>query len=169
MNQVKLKGNAVHLAGKFPELDKPVPDFKLVTEDLSEISLSNFENKIKVILSVPSLDTPVCAKQTREFNTKLGGEKDVVTIVVSGDLPFAMKRFCTSEGLEHVRVGSQFRDMNFSKNFGVHIQDGVLQGLSTRAVFVVDKNNILKYSELVPDISNEPNYGKAFEAVKKLV
>ena len=168
MNQVKLKGNPVHLEGNLPELNKEIPDFKLVTQDLSEISLSDFKDKIKVILSVPSLDTPVCAQQTRVFNTKLGQIENVVTIVVSGDLPFAMKRFCTSEGLDHVKVGSQFRDLSFSKDFGVLIKDGALKGLTARAVFVADKNNVLKYLELVPDITNEPNYEKALQSVNNL-
>lgn len=163
------KGNPVALEGSMPGVGQKAPDFKVVKDDLSEVSLDSFAGKVKVLVGVPSLDTPVCQKETREFNQKLAGMKDTVVLVISGDLPFAMKRFCSTEGIQNVVTGSQFRDMSFSKNYGVHIAEGGLKGLSARAVFVVDKNNTVQYAELVPEIGLEPQYDKTIEAVQKLI
>jgi len=169
MSSVTLKGNTIRLEGNLPTVGQKAPDFKVVKEDLSEVSLGAFQGKVKVLLAVPSLDTGVCQKETREFNQKLGEMKDTVVIVVSGDLPFAMKRFCTTEGIKNVVTGSQYRDMGFSRAYGTHIAEGGMKDLSARAVFVVDKNDTVQYVELVPEIATEPNYDKTVEAVKKLV
>ena len=170
MAQVTLKGGPVELEGKLAQIGDTAPDFTLVGGDTSEISLKDFSGCIKVLLAVPSLDTPVCAQQTRVFHEKLGGMMEKVkTIVISGDLPFAMKRFCSTEGIDNVLTGSQYRDMNFSKSYGTHIKEGAIKGLSARAVFVVDKDDVVRYVELVPEISDEPNYEKALEAVQNLV
>ena len=169
MSQVKLKGNAVSLEGELPSLNQKVPDFTLIDPKLSEITLTAFQNKVGVILAIPSLDTPVCAKETRIFSEKLNNKSNALLLVASGDLPFAMQRYCTTEGLENVKVGSQYRDMNFSRSYGVHIADGPLQGLTARAVFVIDKDQVLRYLELVEDISSEPNYNRALEEVEKLL
>ena len=171
MAQVLLKGKPLNLEGELPQNGEKIPDFTLVAQDLSEFSLQSFNaknGKLKVILSVPSLDTPVCALQTRVFSEKLSSKPDLALIVVSGDLPFAMKRFCAGEGLDNVFTGSQYRNMDFSKSYGVRIKDGALQGLCARAVFVADKEDILRYTELVPEISQEPDYEKALAAVAKL-
>lgn len=167
MASVTLKGNPLRLEGEIPQAGQKAPDFKVVKDDLSEVSLKDLSGKVKVLVAVPSLDTPVCAKETREFNQKLSGFQDVAGLIVSGDLPFAMKRFCAAEGIENVSVGSQYRDMNFSKAYGTHIAEGGLQGLSARAVFVVDKDDNVVYSELVPEIGEEPKYDSVLEAVKK--
>ncbi len=169
MASVTLRGNTVQLEGKLPQPGEKAPNFKVVKDDLSEVSLDSFQGKVKVLVAVPSLDTPVCQKETREFNQKLGAMKDTVVVVVSGDLPFAMKRFCTTEGIANVVTGSQFRDQQFARAYGTLIAEGGLKGLSARAVFVVDKDNTVQYSELVPDIGSEPNYDAAGQAVKKLV
>ncbi len=161
------KGNTIRLEGNLPQPGDPAPDFRLVKQDLSEVSLSDFEGKVKVLVAVPSLDTAVCAKEAREFNTKFSGRSDVNVIVVSGDLPFAMKRYCAAEGVENVITGSQFRDMNFGRAYGTHITEGGLKGLSARAVFVVNRKNQVTYTELVPDIGQEPNYDAVLAAVEK--
>jgi thiol peroxidase len=168
MAQVTLKGNPFQLAGNMPAVGDAAPDFKVLKEDLSEVSLKDFAGKNKVLVAVPSLDTPVCQKETREFNSRASAMKDTAVIVISGDLPFAMKRFCSTEGLENVVTGSQFRDFSFSRAYGTHLAEGPLAGLSARAVFVVDKNDKVVYSELVPDIGSEPEYDRVLDAVSKL-
>ncbi|MEQ9367170.1 MAG: thiol peroxidase [Leptospirales bacterium] len=168
MAQVTLKGNPFQLAGEMPKVGDAAPDFKVIKDDMSEVSLKDFAGKNKVLVAVPSLDTPVCQKETREFNEKASAMKDTAVIVVSGDLPFAMKRFCSTEGLSNVVTGSQFRDFNFSKAYGTHLAEGPLAGLSARAVFVVDKNDKVVYSELVPEIAEEPKYDQVLDAVSKL-
>ncbi len=167
MVQVSLKGNPVEISGDLPQVGLAAPDFKLVGPDLAEFSLASFAGKTKVILAVPSLDTPVCATQTRVFNQKAGSMDQVAVIVVSGDLPFAMKRFCTVENIENVSALSQYRDMNFSKAYGIHITNGPLRELSARAIIIVNKDNTIVYTELVPDISQEPDYDHAMEAILK--
>ncbi len=169
MGQVNLKGKPISLEGIVPKVGDEAPDFVIVGEDTAEYSLRAFSEKVKVLLAVPSLDTPVCAKQTRIFGEQLGAMPDVKLITISGDLPFAMKRFCTTEGLKNVFMGSQYRDMNFSKTYGTHITEGGLKDLSTRAVFIVDEKDIVRYVELVPEITEEPDYNKAMEAVKNLL
>ncbi|MBX7058962.1 MAG: thiol peroxidase [Leptospirales bacterium] len=164
MATVTHKGATLRLEGDLPAVGQNAPDFKVVRDDLSEVSLKDFNGKVKVLVAVPSLDTPVCAKETREFNARASALKDTAVIVVSGDLPFAMKRFCSTEGLANVTPGSQFRDAAFSRSYGTLIAEGGLRGLSARAVFVVDKNDRLSYVELVPDIAQEPNYEQALKA-----
>ena len=168
MAQVTLKGNPFQLAGEMPKVGDAAPDFKVVKDDLSEVGLKDFAGKNKILVAVPSLDTPVCQKETREFNAKASSLKDTAVIVISGDLPFAMKRFCSTEGLSDVVTGSQFRDFSFSKAYGTHLAEGPLAGLSARAVFVVDKNDKVVYSELVPEIGQEPEYDKILDAASKL-
>jgi thiol peroxidase len=169
MASTHFKGNPLELEGNFPAVGTKAPDFKVLLQDLSEVGLAHFAGKIKVLLAAPSLDTATCAKETREFNVKLSDFKEVIGIVVSSDLPFAQKRFCAAEGIDNVITGSQFRDFNFSKTYGTHIPTGPLTGLSARAVFVVDKNDMITYTELVPEVGSEPDYDKALEAIKKLV
>ena len=166
MASVTLKGQPTRLEGTLPAIGDSAPDFRVLRDNLSEMSLADFAGKVKVLVAVPSLDTPVCQKETREFNEKLGTMDGVISLVVSGDLPFAMKRFCTAEGLNHVVTGSQFRDMGFSKAYGTHIAEGAFAGLSARAVFVVGKDDKVTYVELVPEIAEEPDYDKVIDAVK---
>ncbi len=166
MAQVTLKGNPINLEGSMPGVGDAAPDFKVVKDDMSVVSLKDFAGKTKILVAVPSLDTPVCQKETREFNQKAASLDNTEVIVVSGDLPFAMKRFCSTEGIDRVTVGSQYRDFSFSKAYGTHLADGPLAGLSARAVFVVDKDDKVKYVELVPEIAEEPKYDQVLEAAK---
>jgi thioredoxin-dependent peroxiredoxin len=166
MATVTLKGSPVAVAGKLPTKGGVVPDFSLTGKDLAEVSLKNFAGKRKVLNIVPSLDTPTCAKSTRVFNQKASGMNNTVVLVISADLPFAMSRFCSAEGLNNVVTLSTFRGKDFHGKYGVDIADGLLKGLTARAVVVLDENNKVLHSELVPEIANEPNYDAALTALK---
>ena len=130
------------------------------------MSLADYMGKKKILNIVPSLDTPTCATSTRKFNESGGKLPNTVVLVISADLPFAMKRFCTTEGLSNVVSLSMIRGKGFAKSYGVLIEDGPLAGLSARAVVVVDENDKVVYRELVPEIGQEPNYDAALAAAK---
>lgn len=164
----KLKGSQVLLNGFIPEVKEVAPDFTFVMQDLTEKSLYDFEGLNKIILSMPSIDTGICALETKKFNEKIAKIDNVVCLVVSKDLPFAMKRFCAAEGLENVKPASDFRYGDFGKEYNVEMVNSPLKGLLARAVFVLDKDNRITYTELVPDITNEPEYDKALAALAKL-
>jgi thiol peroxidase len=166
MSSVTLGGNPINVAGNFPKSGDAAADFSLTGKDLKEVSLKDFAGKRKVLNIVPSLDTPVCQTSTRKFNEKAGSLANTVVLVVSGDLPFAMKRFCEAEGLNNVVTLSSFRGRDFHAKYGVDITDGPLEGLTARAVVVVDENNKVTYSQLVPEIKNEPDYDAALAALK---
>jgi len=166
MATVTLKGNPIHTSGELPAAGASAPDFKLTTTDLKDVSLADFKGKKKILNIVPSLDTPTCATSTRKFNESGGKLKDTVVLVVSADLPFAMKRFCTTEGLANVVSLSMIRGKAFAKDYGVLLQDGPLAGLTARAVVVLDANDKVVYRELVPEIGQEPNYDAALAAAK---
>ncbi len=165
METTNFKGNKVNLAGRLPKVGDAAPDFTYVKSDLSEGKLSEINDKVKVLIAVPSLDTGVCQMETRQFNSKLKEKNGVEGLIISKDLPFAMKRFCESEGIENVTNASDFRYHEFSKAYGLDMQDGPLKGLHARAVFVVDKNNKITFSELVDDITHEPNYDNVMKAI----
>ncbi len=169
MNRItKLKGTPVNLLGAELQVGKKVPDFKLVATDLSEKKLSSYDGFVKIITTVPSLDTGVCAQETRTFNKEAAALQNTKVLVVSADLPFAMKRFCETEGIENVESLSHFRNAQFAEDYGTYMNDGPLQGLSARAVFVLDKNDILVYQELTDDITHEPNYAQIIEAAASI-
>ncbi|MGD1889088.1 MAG: thiol peroxidase [Cyclobacteriaceae bacterium] len=135
---------------------------------MSDQKLSDLSG-VKVLIAVPSLDTSVCATETRKFNQQLGGKSGVTGLVISKDLPFAMKRFCETSNIENIVNASDFRYGEFSQQYNTEITDGAFKGLSARAVFVVDQNNAIAYAELVPEVGQEPDYDKAMEAVDKLL
>jgi len=166
MATVTLKGNPIHTNGDLPAAGAPAPDFKLTGTDLKDVSLADYRGKKKILNIVPSLDTPTCATSTRKFNESGGKLANTVVLVISADLPFAMKRFCTTEGLQNVVSLSMIRGKGFAKTYGVLIEDGPLAGLSARAVVVVDENDKVLYRELVPEIGQEPNYDAALAAAK---
>jgi thiol peroxidase len=167
MATVTLKGNPIHTIGELPAVGSKAPDFKLVAGDLSDVSLANYKGKRKILNIVPSLDTPTCATSTRKFNEKASSLPNTVVLVVSADLPFAAKRFCTTEGLASVVPLSLMRTRDFAKSYGVLITDGPLAGVTARAVVVVDENDKVTYTQLVPEIGQEPDYEKALAAAKK--
>ena len=166
MAQVTLKGNPIQTNGDLPKVGAPAPAFKLTAGDLKDVSLADYKGKKKILNIVPSLDTPTCATSTRKFNESAGKLPNTVVLVVSADLPFASKRFCTTEGLANVVPLSLMRDKSFAKDYGVLIQDGPLAGICARAVVVIDENDKVVYTQLVPEIGQEPDYDHAIMAVK---
>lgn len=165
MSTVTLGGNPIHLAGNFPKPGDRAPDFSLVAADLKDVSLKDFAGKRKVLNIVPSLDTPTCATSTRKFNEKAGSLANTVVLVISADLPFAMKRFCETEGLKNVVTLSTMRGRDFMDKYGVNITDGPLAGLTARAVVVLDENDKVLHAQLVPEIKQEPDYEAALAAL----
>ena len=165
MAQVTLSGSPVNTNGDLPAVGSTAPDFRLVDGELNDVSLADFAGKKKLLSIVPSLDTPTCATSTKVFNERLGGRDDVVVLVVSADLPFAQGRFCQAEGTADVKTLSMMRSRNFAKDYGMLIEDGPLAGITGRAVVVLDENNQVKYTELVPEIAQEPDYDQAIAAL----
>ncbi|HZP92387.1 MAG TPA: thiol peroxidase [Burkholderiales bacterium] len=166
MATVTLKGNPVTVAGNLPRKGDVAPAFSLTGKDLADVALARYAGKRKVLNIVPSLDTPTCQQSTRVFNQKASAMNNAVVLVISADLPFAMSRFCGAEGLNDVVTLSTFRHKDFHYKYGVDIADGPLQGLTARAVVVLDENNKVLHAELVPEIANEPNYEAALAALK---
>ena len=163
---VTLKGTPITLFGTFPLVGQIAPAFTLVSKDLKDVGLKDFAGKRKVLNIVPSLDTAVCATSTRKFNEAASRLNNTVVLVISADLPFAMSRFCVAEGLENVTTLSLMRGRDFMRNYGVKIADSALSGVTARAVVVLDENNKVIYTELVPEITQEPNYDAALAALK---
>lgn len=166
MATVTHRGKTVHTNGELPQIGRRAPDFKLVKGDLSEISLSDFTGKKKLLNIVPSLDTPTCAISTQRFNEHAKHHPDTVILIISADLPFAQKRFCTGEQLGNVIPLSLMRSKGFAEDYGVLLEDGLFAGLTARAVVVLDENDKVLYTELVPEISQEPDYQAALRALK---
>jgi thiol peroxidase len=166
MASVTLGGNPVTVGGTLPKKGDIAPDFSLTAKDLKDVGLKDFAGKRKVLNIVPSLDTPTCAKSTRVFNEKAGSAANTVVLVISADLPFAAGRFCTAEGINNVTTLSTMRGGDFKKKYGVDIESGPLKGVTARAVVVLDENNKVLHSELVPEIKQEPNYDAALSALK---
>jgi len=165
MSIVTLSGNPISVCGTLPALGTIAPDFALTNKELATVSLASYVGKRKVLNIVPSLDTPTCATSTRKFNEQAGKMHNTVVLVVAADLPFAMGRFCTTEGLENVVPLSTFRGRDFHHAYGVDIADGVLRGLTARAVVVLDEHNKVLHAELVGEIAHEPNYEAALKAL----
>lgn len=168
MSNIKFKGDPINVSGKIPRVGEKAEDFTFVKDDLTEGSLADYNGKIKVIMAVPSLDTGICQNEARAFNEKLNGKDGVVGLVVSRDLPFAMKRFCGAEGLDTIISASDFRYNDFASQYNAEMIEGPLKGLLARIVFVLDKDNNIVYKEEVDDITHEPDYNAAMEAVEKL-
>jgi thiol peroxidase len=166
--KVTLRGNPLPLGGSEVKVGDKAPDFTAVDNSLGTARLSDAKGKVVILSSVPSLDTPVCDKETRHFNeeaAKLGGGVEVWTI--SMDLPFAQKRWCGAAGITNVKTVSDFRHRTFGESYGVTITDGPLAGVNARAVFVVGKDGVIKHVEYVPEIASEPNYEAALGAARK--
>ena len=160
------QGNPVTICGDLPKRGQLAPSFKLVKSDLSEVSLRDFADKKIVINIFPSIDTPVCATSVRTFNKQAAELDDTVVLCVSKDLPFAQGRFCGAEGLENVITLSDFRTGKFGRDYGVEIIDSPLAGLLARAVMVVDETGKILHTELVPEITQEPDYKSALNSIK---
>ena len=165
MASITFQGNGIHTNGELPGVGATAPDFSLVTRDLEDVSLSSYAGKKKLLSIFASIDTPVCADATKRFNEAAREKSDSVFLMISADLPFAMGRFCGAEGVDNVIPLSMMRSKDFASDYGVLIEDGVLAGLSARAVVVLDQDNKVLYTELVPEIAQEPDYEAALAAL----
>jgi thioredoxin-dependent peroxiredoxin len=163
MAQITLRGNAINTVGELPAVGSPAPDFALTGGDLGSVSSEQFRGKSLLLNIFPSVDTPVCATSIRTFNERAAASGGSV-VCVSKDLPFAQKRFCGSEGVENVTTASAFRD-SFGEDYGVTITDGPMAGLLARAVVVIGPDGNIAYTELVPEIAQEPDYDAALAAL----
>ena len=166
MASVTLEGAPLEVIGHFPQVGESAHSFMLVNTDLKDVSLSQFAGKRKVIYTVLSLDTPVCAASTRTFAREAAGLDNTVLIVISADLPFAQARYCATEGLTNALTLSTLRGRDFAKDYGVLIHDYPLSGLCARAVIVLDENDKVLYSQLVPEITDEPDYEMALAVLR---
>ncbi len=165
MALITLKGNAISTVGDLPGTNRSAPAFSLTKTDLSISNLDDFQGKTIVLNIFPSIDTSVCAASVRRFNETAGGLQDTVVLCISKDLPFAHKRFCEAEGLQNVIPLSAFRSQEFGTDYGLTITNGPLAGLLARAIVIIDRHGKVKYTELVPEITQEPNYSKALENI----
>lgn len=168
MAEITFKGNPVHTTGELPAVGQTAPDFELTKGDLSDVGLSDFAGKTKIINIVPSLDTSVCAASAKRFNEEVKNLDNAVVLTVSADLPFAQKRFCESNSIDSVVTLSQLRNREFGRRYGIEQSDGPMAGLLGRAVVVVDGDNTVRYTQLVPEIAQEPDYDAVLEAVRRM-
>ena len=168
MATVTLEGTPLEIIGNFPRPGDQAHSFMLVDKNLNDISLGNFHGKKKVLSIVPSIDTPVCAASARRFNEEAGIVKDAVVLVISADLTFAQARYCGAKGLDNVVMLSTLRGRDFQKDYGVLIKSYPLAGLCARAVLVLDQNDQVVYAQLVPEITQEPDYAAAMTALMNI-
>lgn len=168
MSQISFKGTSIHTTGELPAEGTKAPDFTLTNADLTDVGLSDFAGQTKILNIVPSLDTSVCAASAKRFNEEVKELGDTVVLTVSADLPFAQKRFCEAENIDSVVTLSQLRNREFGRRYGVELADGPLAGLLGRAVVVVDSQDTVRYTQLVPEIAQEPDYDAVLGAVKNL-
>lgn len=163
---VTFKGNPVTLVGEPPKVGEKAPDFALTAADLSTRCLSDYQGKIKLISVVGSLDTSTCDAQTRQFNEQAASlGDDVAVLTISMDLPMAQKRWCGAAGIDRVECLSDYKDHSFGKDWGVRVKE---LGLLARSVFIVDRDDTVRYVQRVPEIAQEPDYDDAMEALKQM-
>ena len=165
MATVTLQGDEFHTNGDLPAVGSSAPDFHLVDKGLADLHLADFAGKKKLLNIVPSLDTGVCAASAKKFNELAKDHDDTVFLTISADLPFAQDRFCGAENIDTVKTLSMIRTKAFAKDYGVLLEDGPLAGVAARAVVVLDSNDKVVYTELVPEITQEPNYDAAIAAL----
>ncbi|MDD3475295.1 MAG: thiol peroxidase [Sulfurimonas sp.] len=167
MATTKFKGTDVQLLGNEVNVGDKAPQVTVVNSDgLGDVVVGGAQGHKQLIIVVPSLDTGVCATETRNFNAKASSLKDVKPVIVSLDLPFAAGRFCSTEGITNLTVTSDFRNKEFANAYGVLLGGSVLAGVTCRAIFAVNEEGIVTYKEIVPEITEEPNYDAALAAVK---
>lgn len=166
MSEITIGGNPIQTNGTIPQKGDQLKDFVLSSKSFSDTSLKDFEGKKKVLNIFPSVDTAVCAQSIRVFNEKASSLENTLVINISKDLPVAQNRFCAAEGLENVVNLSEFKDNNFSNDYGVQMLQGPLAGLMSRVVIIADENNNIIYSEQVAEVGQEPNYEAALSSLK---
>lgn len=165
MANITLKGNAISTKGELPTIGSELKNFTLVNDKLEDKNLNDYKGKKLIFNIFPSIDTGVCAASARKFNQEASSVENTIILNVSKDLPFALGRFCAAEGLDQVETLSDFRG-SFGDDFGVTIENGPLAGLMSRAIIVTDEEGKVIYTEQVPEITQEPDYEKALNAVK---
>ncbi|MFA6701057.1 MAG: thiol peroxidase [Dysgonamonadaceae bacterium] len=165
MANITFKNQPISTIGDLPKVGEKAPDFTLVGKDLSEVKLSDFKGKYAVLNIFPSLDTSVCAASVRRFNKEAASLNNSVVLAISADLPFASGRFCTAEGIENVVTLSTYRDHQFASDYGLLMAGGPLKGLLARAVVIVNPEGKIVYTELVPEIAQEPDYISAINSI----
>ncbi|MEZ9125524.1 thiol peroxidase [Vibrio atlanticus] len=158
---ITFQGNPVAISGLFPKPNQVAPSFTLCDKELNNLTLESLKGKNVLLNIFPSIDTPVCAASVRTFNEKFANLDNTIVLCISADLPFAMNRFCGAEGIDKVTTASFFRESSFTENYGVNLNEGALEGLAARAVIVIGQDGIVKHSELVSEITTEPNYESA--------
>ena len=163
MATITLEGNEIHTNGELPAVGSTAPDFKLTSKEMEDKTLADFAGKKKILNIVVSLDTGICETSAKKFSDAAGD--DVAVLVISADLPFAQARVCEAAGADKAITLSMMRSKNFAKDYGVLIQDGPLAGITARAVVVLDENDKVVYTELVPEIAQEPDYDKALASL----
>lgn len=167
METTLFKGTPVHTYGRLPRVGSSAPRFTLTRGDLTELRSEALKGRRIVLNIFPSLDTAVCATSVRKFNQLAASLDNTTVIAVSKDLPFAQSRFCSTEGIENLITASAFRSPEFAREYGVEMVDGPLAALLARAVIVIDETGQVVHAELVPEITREPDYEAAIEALKK--
>lgn len=167
VNRVTFKGSPMNLVGRVPQEGKRVPDFKVVSQDLKEVTLADFKGKVKIITTFLSLDTPVCDLQVKEFNRRATGfSGEVVVLGISMDLPFAQKRFCQMNEIKNALVLSDYRFSSFGKKYGLLIKE---LNLLARAVLIVDKKDRLRYVQVVEEMTNPPDYDLVLRHLEEII
>lgn len=163
MAEINFKGKPTHTSGALPTLQEPAPDFILVDKDLNDKTLADFKGKRKLIATVPSLDTDVCSTMAKHLNSLAKKQPHFAILVVSADLPFAQKRFCGTEDIHNISTLSMMRSKDFGKSYGLLIEDGPLAGILARSLIILDEKNRVVYTELVQEITKEPDYNQALQ------
>lgn len=166
MAKITHQGNPINTNGNLPKKGDKAPDFQLVEANLNVVTLANYKGKKKLLNIVPSLDTGICSMSAKKFNEHAPKYPDTVFLTISADLPFAQARFCNAEKLSNIVTLSMMRSRNFAKDYGVLIEDGLLAGICARAIVVIDANDRVSYTQLVPEIAQEPDYDAALAALK---
>jgi len=167
MATTNFKGTPVVLGGNELNVGDLAPEVTIVNADLDDIEVGGSKDQVQLIVSVPSLDTATCAAETRRFNLEVGALDICTTTVVSMDLPFASAKFCSTEGIDNLEVGSDYVEKDFAKSYGILMMDNKLKGLCARAIFVVNREGEITYKQIVPEITDEPNYEEVLEAIKE--
>ena len=164
---ITFKGNSFTLLGPEIKVGAAAPDFRVVDGSLAPVTLASFAGKVKIISAVPSLDTPVCDTETRRFNQEAASLPDnVAVLTISLDLPFAQKRWCGAAGIDRVQVLSDYQDRSFAEAYGLLIKE---LKLLTRAIIIIDAANVVRYVQIVPEVTNEPDYGAVIAAARALL
>lgn len=166
MTEITRYGTPIHTSGELPAVGSIAPDFRLVDADLNDVTLASFRGRRKLLSIVPSLDTPTCSMSTKKFNEQASAYPNTVILIVSADLPYAQKRFCAAENTDKVKTLSMMRSRQFARDYGVLIVDGPTEGITARAIVVIDENDRIMHAELVPEIRQEPDYDAALAILK---